>query len=38
MNLLFYPEPQDSMSRRVIMVKSEKNVYYLVVITAVRTE
>ena len=24
MNLLFYPEPQKSMSGRVIMVKSEK--------------
>jgi len=23
-NILFYPEPQKSMSRRVIMVKSEK--------------
>jgi hypothetical protein len=26
------------MSRRVIIVKSEKNIYYVIVITAVRTE
>jgi len=36
MNLLFYPEPQNSMSGRVIMVKSEK--IGIIVITAVRTE
>jgi hypothetical protein len=43
MNILFYPEPQKSVSKRVIMVKSEerkkeKKKYYLIVITAVRTE
>jgi hypothetical protein len=38
LNPLFYPEPHNSMSRWLIMVKSEKSIYFVIVITAVRTE